>query len=113
MPPFLFFSFILPVFYPFTANVTRVLPVEAIKGEAGATAKGEEATIARIHLSRNNNHHHHQETWDPLPLSKACNPYYEHRGVRQHEPWRNPLDVGSFIPEPVYILVFALHTIKA
>jgi hypothetical protein len=27
-----------------------------------------------------------QETWDLLPLSKACNPYYEHPGARQHEP---------------------------
>jgi hypothetical protein len=53
-----------------------------------------------------------QETWDLLPLSKACNPYYEHPGVRQHEPQRNPLDIGPFMPEPVYILVFALHTIK-
>jgi hypothetical protein len=23
-------------------------------------------------------HHPSQETWDPLPLLKACNPYYEH-----------------------------------
>jgi hypothetical protein len=53
-----------------------------------------------------------QETWDLLTLSKACNPYYEHLGARQHEPQRNPLDVGPFMPELVYILVSALHTIK-
>jgi hypothetical protein len=53
-----------------------------------------------------------QETWDLLTLSKACNPYYEHPGARQHEPQRNPLDVGPFMPELVYILVSALHTIK-
>jgi hypothetical protein len=54
-----------------------------------------------------------EETWDPFPLSKACNPYYEHSGARQHEQQQNPLDVGSFMPEPVYILVSALHTIRA
>jgi hypothetical protein len=58
-------------------------------------------------------HHHSQETWDLLPLLKACNSYYKHPGVRQHEPQRNPLDVGPFMPKPVYILVSALHTIKA
>jgi hypothetical protein len=53
-----------------------------------------------------------QKTWDLLSLSllKACNPYYEHSGARQHEPQQNPLDVGP--PEPIYILVFALHTIR-
>jgi hypothetical protein len=29
--------------------------------------------------------HHPKETWDLLPLSKACNPYYEHFGAWQHE----------------------------
>jgi hypothetical protein len=28
-------------FYPFTMNVTRALPLEAIKGEAGATSRGD------------------------------------------------------------------------
>jgi hypothetical protein len=36
-----------------------------------------------------------------LSLSKACNPYYEHSDARQHEQQQNPLDVGSFLPEPV------------
>jgi hypothetical protein len=53
-----------------------------------------------------------QETWDLLPLSKACNPYYGHPGARQHEPQQNPLDVGPFMPEPVYILMSTLHTIR-
>jgi hypothetical protein len=26
-----------------------------------------------------------EETWDLFPLSKACNPYYEHFGARQYE----------------------------
>jgi hypothetical protein len=30
-------------------------------------------------------HHPPKETWDSFPLSKACNPYYEHSGARQHE----------------------------
>jgi hypothetical protein len=34
------FLFHSPHFYPFTTNVTRALPLEAIKGEAGATSKG-------------------------------------------------------------------------
>jgi hypothetical protein len=51
-----------------------------------------------------------QETWDLLHLAKAYNPYYEHPSVRQHESQRNPLDVGSFMPEPVYIHVSALHS---
>jgi hypothetical protein len=34
------FSLSFSPFYPFTTNVTRALPLEAIKGEAGATSKG-------------------------------------------------------------------------
>jgi hypothetical protein len=30
-------------------------------------------------------HTHPKGTWDLFLLSKACNPYYEHFGVRQHE----------------------------
>jgi hypothetical protein len=58
-------------------------------------------------------HHPSKETWDPLPLSKACNPYYEHSGARQHEQQQNPLDVGPFMPDLVYTLVSTLHTIRA
>jgi hypothetical protein len=54
---FLSFSFIFLVFLSFTANITRSLPLEAIKGEAGATSKGtrgdDQATTARTHLNRN------------------------------------------------------------
>jgi hypothetical protein len=103
-------------FHPFTTNVTRVLSLEAIKGEAGAASNGgqrreDPATIARTHRNRNHTTTT-QETWDLLPLSKVCNPYHEHPGARQHEPQRNPLDVGPFMSEPVYILVSALHTIR-
>jgi hypothetical protein len=37
---FFVFLFHSPYFYPFTMNVTRALPLEAIKGEARATSKG-------------------------------------------------------------------------
>jgi hypothetical protein len=39
MPEATFFVFLFhsPCFYPFTTNVTRALPLEAIKGEAGST----------------------------------------------------------------------------
>jgi hypothetical protein len=33
-------------------------------------------------------------------FTKACNPYYEHSGTRQHEQPQHPLDVGTFLPEP-------------
>jgi hypothetical protein len=114
------FSFI---FHLFTTNVTRALPLEAIKREAGATSRkrekkaSDQTTTHRSnqieHTSLRHRHIHHpsQETWDPLSLSKACNSYYEHSGARQHEQQQNPLDVGPFMPEPVYILVSALHTI--
>jgi hypothetical protein len=36
---FLFFLFHSPYFYPFTINVTRSLPLETIKEEAGATSR--------------------------------------------------------------------------
>jgi hypothetical protein len=49
----------------------------------------------------------------PDPSLESLYPCYEHPGARQHEPQRNPLDVGLFMPEPVYILVSALYTIKA
>jgi hypothetical protein len=58
-------------------------------------------------------HHLLEENWDPPPLSKAYNPYYEHSGARQHERQQNPLDIRPFMPEPVYILMSALHTIQA
>jgi hypothetical protein len=97
--------------------VTRPLPLEAIKGEAGATSRERSKHGKKSRQQQPEphfTHHHPQETWDPLPLSKkACNPYYEHLSARQHEPQRNPLNVGLFMPEPVYILVSALHTIKA
>jgi hypothetical protein len=97
-----------------TTNVIRALPLKAIKGETCATSKGDQVTTARVCLNRN---HTSRTTTHKRPgicsLSKACNPYYEHPGARQHEPQRNPLDVRPFMPEPVYILVFTLHTIEA
>jgi hypothetical protein len=38
---FFAFLFYFPCFHHFTINVTRALPLEVIKGEAGATSKRE------------------------------------------------------------------------
>jgi hypothetical protein len=115
----LFFSFLLSHFHLFTTNVTLALFLEAIKGEAWATSRDNRNNTytidnAHILLAKTSTHMNHssKEIWDPLPLSKASNPYYEHSGARQHEQQLNPLDVGLFKPEPVYILVSALHTIR-
>jgi hypothetical protein len=49
MPEATFFAFLFhfPRFHHFTANVTRALPLEVIKGEAGAMTRGrkEDETI--------------------------------------------------------------------
>jgi hypothetical protein len=83
---FYFFSFIFFLFHLFTTNVTRALSLKTIKGEAGATSKRRNAGT-NTHTSPRQPHTHHpsKETWDLLPLLKACNPYYEHSGARQHE----------------------------
>jgi hypothetical protein len=75
------FSFIFFPFHLFTTNVTRALPLGTTKGEAGATFRKRK----RTHLTKSAHIHPSKETWDPLPLSKACNPYYEHSDARQHE----------------------------
>jgi hypothetical protein len=96
-PEATFFAFLFHFsnFHPFTANVTRALPLEAIKGEAGATTRGgskREKRDKTIHqqqlepISIETTTTTTQETWDLLPLSKACNPYYKHSDARQHEP---------------------------
>jgi hypothetical protein len=111
---FFVFLFHSPCFHPFTMNVIRALPLEAITGEAETKKRGGRATTLRTHLNRNQTsrtttHERHEI----CSLSrKACNPYYEHLGARQHEPQQHPLDVGPLMPEPVYILVSALHTIR-
>jgi hypothetical protein len=81
---FFVFLFHFPRFHHFTANVTRALPLEAIKGKAGAmstrdrekerrkTTKQEQLELISIETTH---HHHSQETGDLLILSKACNPY--------------------------------------
>jgi hypothetical protein len=83
IPEATFFVFLFH-FHLFTMNVTQALPLEAIKGEAGATSRAmdESSPQPSTHTST---HQPSQETWDPLPLSKACNLYYKHSGVRQHE----------------------------
>jgi hypothetical protein len=85
---FLFFSSIFSPFHLFTMNVTRALSLETIKGKAGATSKKtsiRETMTHTPHQKQPHTHHPSKETWDPLPLSKTCNPYYEHSGARQHE----------------------------
>jgi hypothetical protein len=42
------FLFHSPCFYLFTMVVTRPLPLEAIKGEAGATSRGDKKTRRKI-----------------------------------------------------------------
>jgi hypothetical protein len=84
---FCFFSFIFFLFHLFTTNATRALSLKTIKGEAGATSKRRNAGT-NTHTPHQDNHTHitpSKETWDLLPLSKACNPYYEYSGARQHE----------------------------
>jgi hypothetical protein len=57
---FFVFLFHSSCFYPFTTNVTRALPLEAIKGEAGATSKGgDQAATDRVHLNRNHTSRFH------------------------------------------------------
>jgi hypothetical protein len=90
-------------FHLFTTNITRALFLEAIKGPRKTPQDD----------SDRHTHHPLKETWDPLHLSKACNPYYKHFGARQHEQPQKSLDVGAFMSKPVYILVSALHTIRA
>jgi hypothetical protein len=46
------FSFSFSPFHPFTMNVIRALPLEAIKGVA-EVKKREEGTTPRIHLNQN------------------------------------------------------------
>jgi hypothetical protein len=111
-PEATFFVFLFH-FHLFTTNVIRALSLEAIKGEVGATSRDNRQHIHTIEktmknsthtlLTKTSTHTHHpsKETWDPLPLLKACNPYYEHSGARQHEQQQNPLDVGLFMPELV------------
>jgi hypothetical protein len=79
---FFVFLFYSPCFYPFTTNVTRALPLEAIKGEADATSKGDEAIkrsndqainqqqLEPTSIETTHHHHHSQETWDLLSLSR-------------------------------------------
>jgi hypothetical protein len=109
------FLFHFPRFHHFTANVTRALPLEVIKGEAGAMSKGieREEMVKQQQLEPiliKTTTTTTQDTWDLLPLLKACNPYYEHPGARQHDPQRNPLDVGLFMPETsIYLCVCFAH----
>jgi hypothetical protein len=73
--------------------------LRTIKGKAGATSKGTDGR--NTSLTKYLSTHTTKETWDLLPLSKACNLYYEHSGARQHKQQQNPLDVGIFLPEPI------------
>jgi hypothetical protein len=94
------FLFHLFPFHLFTTIVTPALPLGTIKGEAGATSSG---TLRLKHnsLGKNSSSHTTKETWDLLPLLNACNPYYEHSGARQHEHQQHPLDIGTFLLEPI------------
>jgi hypothetical protein len=66
---FLAFLFHFSCFHPFTANVTRALPLEAIKGEAGAASRGDETTRQQQleHTAIETAHHHHSGDLGPAP----------------------------------------------
>jgi hypothetical protein len=82
---FIFLFHLFP-FHISTTNVTQALFLETIKGEAGATSKRMNVgTNTHTTLRQPHTHHPSKETWNPLPLSKACNSYYEHSSARQHE----------------------------
>jgi hypothetical protein len=82
---FFVFLFHSLCFHPFTMNVIRALPLEAIKGVA-EVKKREEGTTPRIHLNQNQTSRtttHKRPGICSLSLSlKACNPYYEHPSAR-------------------------------
>jgi hypothetical protein len=84
------------------------------RGGRDRQKEGTKNTRAHTHLAKTSIHTHHpsKKTWDLLPLSKSCNPYYKYSSARQHEQQPNPLDVGLILPEPVYTFVSALHTIR-
>jgi hypothetical protein len=71
---FFAFLFCFSYFHPFTANVTRALLLEAIKGEAGAASsrdgmikqqQPEHTAIETTH------HHHHLRDLGPAPSLKS------------------------------------------
>jgi hypothetical protein len=108
--PLFCFSLSFSPFSPLYHDYNPSPPLTNCKREAGATSREDHGNNSQNPPQSKS--HHSQEIWDLLPLSKACNPYYEHPGARQHEQQGNPLDVGSFMLEPVYILVSALHIIR-
>jgi hypothetical protein len=86
----LFFSFVFSPLHLFTTNVIRALSLETIKEEAQDTSRGGQGFTMTdqnrlLSKTKNRTHTSPEETWDPLPLSKGCNPYYEHSGARQYE----------------------------
>jgi hypothetical protein len=73
MPKATFFVFLFhsPRFYPFTMNVTRALPLETIKGEAGSTSRGrgrssdraiKQQQLEPTSVETTHHDHHSQET---------------------------------------------------
>jgi hypothetical protein len=98
-------------FYLFITNVTRALPLEAIKGRQRPHLR----QSTRVHRNQAITHPHTTLTRDlGFALSrKLVTPTTSTSIQRQHEQQQNPLDVGSFMPEPVYILMSVLCTIQA
>jgi hypothetical protein len=102
---FFYLSLLFSPFSPLYRKCNPSPPLKSYKREAEATSRRDKTIkqqqLESISVETTTTI---QETWDLLPLSKPCNPYYERPGARQHEPQRNPLDVGPFMYEPVYIL---------
>ena len=96
-----FFS-LSPSFFSFSSAVTRAFPL-LIKGEAGRPMKGdriktqEHDTSTRLSDKRalSTRSLLPPETWDHLPLSPVCNPYYKPSVSNTSS---SELDVGTFRP---------------
>jgi hypothetical protein len=73
---FFAFLFLFSRFHPFTANVTRALPLEAIKGRQGpersrTTEPNRKETMKQQQLEPTQNHHHHPRDLGPAPSLKS------------------------------------------
>jgi hypothetical protein len=72
MPKAIFFDFLFhfPHFHHFTANVTRALPLEVIKGEAGIdrTRRKQQTRQQQLeHITIETAHHNHSRDLGPAP----------------------------------------------
>ena len=88
-------------FFYFSFSVTRAFSL-SIKGEAGHHKEGGDLNARTRHehtAERRASSQHHSlippETWDPLPLSPVCNPYYKPSVGNTSS---SELDIGTLRP---------------